>query len=547
MDIDVFREVDKLVPQFNKQLAEGFSYSQLSKMKNLNINGNNRVATVNEQYINELFEQAAKSFPPNLRYVGYSRVSPEEEYNIVTTRKRNAKNYYDIARSDMYLVNYNFTLDGEAIDPVPLYLPFTRRGGIITIKKAKFMISPVIADVALSVDGESIFLMMNRAKLKFEKITCSVFINGIKENPYVMWSQVYNIKDKRHIKTTLTHYLFCKFGVTETLKMLGCSPIFISEEDYHRRKSEFPEDRWCVCTAVGKKTNGRSKRFRPMQTDVVIIIPKEQMTFSIKSAIAAFFYIADVFPERVRMVDYDSPLLWRRFLGKIILGFGESEGKIINQINTHMASVDGYVDAMVSRWLADGGYAGITTIYELFKLLIEIGPTVIATDSENVASLYGKRFVVNRYVNRDIVNGISTFLFSVQKHINAGKQLKPSDVTKLFNINLPYALALRINRQHSEVKSVSSASDCLIHKITSVTLLQTEASNSNSNGPAFGPSKVLDMSISEAAGHSNQPSRDPSGRSSINMCVKTDEAGTILQNQEFKEQFMDKYQAMIKR
>ena len=543
MDTLVFDEVDKELPQFTKRLAEGFALHQLTEQKLIAIHGKQRVATINEQYINELFDQAAKSFPPNLKYVGYSHVPADLEFNTITNKRRESKRYFDISRSDVYMVYYHFTLNGVPLDPVPLYLPFVSRGGICTIKGAKFIITPVIADVALSVGNDSLFLMGNRFKLTFERLQHVVFVDGIKEIEYAMWAQVYNLKDIRTTKTTLAHYLYCKFGVYQTFKMFSIDVAIEDVRTFKENEEKYPSEDWVKVTATGRKPSVRSRY--QAASEIVLLIPRTQWGYEARSLCVAFFYVADIYPDKVTLDDVDNIVLWRRLLGKVLFGSNESEGKSINQINTHIASVDGYVDAMVSRWMETGGYPNINTIYELFKLVISIGPAKIATGGENIASLFNKRFVINRYINSDIVNGISNLLFSVQKHINGDKILKPEDMKTFFNIHLPYGLALRLNRDHPEVKSLSSASDCLIHKITSVTLLQTDASTTGGDA-TFGSDKVLDMSISEVAGHSNQPSRDPSGRSSINNCVLIDDDGTILQNPKYKER-MDHYQSLIKR
>lgn len=545
MDFDVFREVDKQLPQFNKALAEGLALSQLTHMKHISIDGQIKVATVNEQYINELWELASHSFPDNLKYVGYRRCGPDEEFRVVAKRKTDSKHTYDISRSDYYMVAYMFTLDGEALPDLHLFLPYVSLGGIIHIKGARYMINPVIADLGLSVSDDELFLMMNRAKLIFKKMVWGIFVNDIKENSYVMWSMVYTTKEKKaNLRTTLSHYLFCKFGARETFRKLGFDPIILSMRGYEENRSAYPMEDYMVCKAIGRK-NAKTKRHKD-QADIVVIVPRAQWNNTVQSVVTAFLYVTDMFPGVISADDYDKPVMWRRLLGKIILGVNESDGKIINQIHVHMDSIDGYVDAMVSKWLADGGYPNITTIYELFQLIINIGPELIARGSENIASLYGKRFVINRYINSGIVNGISNSIFAMKKHVNSGKELNAQSASKLIRKNIPLNIAMRINREHSEVKSVSSASDCLIHKVTSVTLLQTDASSGSNKSPKWDPSKVLDISISEVGGHSSQPDRDPSGRSSINMCVKTDESHTIIQTPETKE-LLDHYQSLIKR
>jgi len=51
----------------------------------------NRVAKI-EEYIENVFKSAAKSFPPGLEYIGYRRCSPIEEYTE-STRSRNNKRH----------------------------------------------------------------------------------------------------------------------------------------------------------------------------------------------------------------------------------------------------------------------------------------------------------------------------------------------------------------------------------------------------------------------------------------------------------------------
>lgn len=545
MDTELFDDIDKDIPQFNKKLSEGMAYHEMSLMQWMDQNGQRVVSTVNEQYINNLIIQAERSFPPSLKYLGYSHATPEEEFKIITSKKREGKCYFNISRSDVYLINLYFELNGRPLPPSPIYLNFARRNNIMSVHNAKYMVSPVIADVGFSISASGIFLMGTRFKLTFDRLSSAIFIDDRRVSEYIMWSQVYNVKDQRNSKTTLPHYLFCKYGVVETFKWFGFNPVFVNREDLKDARKDYPEEKYSVIRPTGRRINRRSTMMRPV-TDVCMIIPKEHNTYEMRSLAAAFYYIADLFPEKITMEDYDNIRTWRRLLGKILFGLGESEGRIINQIDAHMASVDDYVDAMVTNWLKHGGYPGIDDVYKLFKLVIEQGPQLIVNGRENITSLYGKRYVINRYINQDIIQGITNFMFNIQKLSNPNKQLKENEVKKLLNTHLPYGLALRINRDHSEVKSASSASDCLAHKVTSVALLQTEASSSNSNGPTFTPDKALDMSISEAAGHSNQPDRDPSGRSSINFWVQTDDEMTIVQNPKFKE-MMDYYQSIIKR
>lgn len=527
MDNSLFDRIDASMPKFTPEIAEGYAVSQLAQ---------------NEEYIDRLFQQIAQNFPESVKYHSPPRrLTPLEEFNVVkASRRGGTRNIYDVAKSDVYMMAYRFSVGGiEVVHN--MYLPFVGQGAIITIKNAKFSISPVIADVALSVRGDSIFIIMNRAKLTFKKFSGSINVDGERESTYIVWSQVYNIKTRSTL-STLGHYLFAKMGVTEAFRYTGVDVKAIPIDEVSAEK--YPIDKWVTVTSAGRKYGTRSAFVS--RSDVALMIPRHQWNHVAKTLAATFFYIADIFPDRVTVQDIDSTNIWRILLGKVLFQPGDSDGKILNQINTHIASVDGYVDGLVQEWLADGGYPGISNIYALFFLLIDIFPTAVANTTDTISSLYGKRLVVLRYVNEDIINGISNVLFAVQKQMNAKGEIKPKDLQTFLARNLKYNQILRINSGHSEVKSVSSASDCLMHKITSITLLQTETTSGNGSGSSFDDSKVADASILTHGAVMNLPSKDPTGRSRLPGCARIDESGTFILDPAHRE-IIEEVQRKVKR
>lgn len=524
MDQKAFNLVQEQMPNFNRALADGYAVKQIES---------------NEIYIDKVWRQVELSFPPNLKYLGYRRPTPAEEFRAVTNFGKQNRRMYDVARSDVYLVQFMFALNGEPLkDVLYIYLPYVTQGGIMTIKNSKYVISPVIADVALSVCSDSIFIMMNRAKLTFRKASSYMIVDGMRRSIYVVYSQIYNTdnrsKSKKNNLTTLPHYLFCKYGLLESFSRLGVTIQVINRNQY--KAEDYPETDWVMCTTAEQHLYGRNARYKEI-TNLAVMIPRAQYDRRIESMVSCFFYVVDRYPDRVTATDFDSPALWRVLLGRFILTGSESEGKIITQINTHMASVDGYVDNMVRELLIADGYRNINDIYDLLYMLIDTLPVQIAQAGENIASLYGKRLVVHRYLNEDISQGISRILFAIQKEFNTKKDITQTDLKRIFRFNLPYTAILSLNSGKAFVKSVSSASDCLIHKVTSVTTMQTECGKKSSSkkGPSFGESQVADVSIAELGGITNLPDRDPTGRSSLNMCAMTDENGTLLHNPKFTD------------
>lgn len=527
MDNALFDRIDDSMPKFTPEIAEGYAVSQMAK---------------NEEYIDRLFQQIAQNLPPNVKYHSPPRrLSPLEEFNIVkSSRRGGTRNIYDVAKSDVYMMAFRFSVDGVEVVH-NMYMPFVSTGGIITIKNARFSISPVIADVALSVRGDSIFIIMNRAKLTFKKFSGNINVDGERESTYIVWSQVYNIKTRSTL-STLGHYLFAKMGVTKAFKRLGADVKAIPINEVS--SEHYPIDKWVTISSAGRKFGARSAFVS--RSEIALMVPRHQYNHVVKTLAATFFYIADIYPERVTIHDLDSTNIWRILLGKVLFQPGDSDGKILNQINTHISSVDGYVDGLVQEWLADGGYPGITNIYDLFFLLIDIFPTAVANTSDTISSLYGKRLVVNRYVNEDIINGISSVLFAVQKQMNAKGEVKPKDLQTFLSRNLKFNQILRINSGHSEVKSVSSASDCLLHKITSITLLQTETTTGNGSSSTFDDSKVADASILTHGAVMNLPSKDPTGRSRLPGCARIDESGTFILDPAHRE-IIEDVQRKVKR
>jgi hypothetical protein len=523
MDVELFDMVQEQMPKMNRALAEGFAVSQMK---------------TSDYYIDKVWRQAEMSFPPGLKYLGYSRPSPAEEFRIVSSFGRQTKKIYDIARSDVYLVQYRFSLNGEEVkDAVYVFRHYVGEGGIMTIKNSKYVLSPVIADIALSVCSDSIFIMLNRAKLTFRKTVGYMNVDGVNHSPYLVYSQIYNSDSKSRAKnniTTLAHYLFCKYGFKQTFRNIGVDVEVITRKDYSVDK--YPPEDWVFCTTAYQNTRYHTARKREV-TNLVVLVPRAKWSLDIESMVASFFFVVDKYPSRITINDYDHPMIWMITLGKLLSSGTESEHKIIQHMETHMASVSDYIDNMGREILIADGYREIENIFDLMYLLIKTLPVKIAQAGKTISSLYGKRLMIHRYVNEDITQGISRVLFEVQKEHASKKGLTMTELRRIFKTRLPYSAILQLNSGKAFVKSVSTASDCLIHKVTSVTTLQTECGKraSSKKGPTFGEAQFADASIAELGGITNLPDRDPTGRSSLNTMATTDPSGTLVPNPQYAD------------
>lgn len=535
MDTKLFARLNENAPKFNPRIAEGIATEQIRGA---------------ERYIDRVFRCAEEGFPEGLEYLGGQRCTPIEEYRVIT-KSRNNQRSYEITRSDIYLMRYRFSFNGHIIDR-HLFLPYLRDSGLLTLRGSTFAVSPVLADKAISVSMNSIFIPLSRAKIKFERIPQHFIRNGVKETVYVIWSPIHNriaqakgAENQPSVRahSTLMHYLFCKVGVVRAFAEYGNSDVVIGYHDTIN-ETNYPPDQWVIC----KSTNIKPRRLRDRNyigTDIRLAIPKDQYNPVTASMIGGFFYIADHFPNRVEPEDVDEVRLWKTLLGHLIYPPGVSEGKYVEDIDAHLQSLDNYLDELAKEDLRDEGVY-CEDLYDLFLHVIETFSARVSQNVDSVSTMYGKRLTVLRYLLFDIRAAIFNFMFKVS---NTKKALTLKDVENAMNRNLKIDLIMRASHRHGEVNIISSPGDNKVFKITSNLVLQTDSSGGKggkSKMSVTDPSRWLHASIAEVGSYGNLPKSSPDGRGRINPYVKVGPDGLIERSEEHRE-LLDGVQRMIER
>lgn len=510
MDTALFDFIDSQLPNFNPVVAEGIACKHLD---------------VAELYVDRVLKEAAKDFPPGFEYVRWSYPTPREVYEYVSA-KRNNRQTVEMSESTLKMIFLHFRHNGEDLKPRPLYLPYARSGGIITLMGSRFAVSPVISDRAISVNEDSIFIPLNRDRLTFFRHLYTFSIQGT--GPTSAWVPFINlhhgggkrsgllssVKPIMDAKTSNAHYLFCKYGVHTTFAMCGAEIVAGYEEI---NIVNYPTEEWVICESTGYKPRGlRTKHYVPC--NIKIAVKTAQFTLRIRSVMAAFFYIADHFSERVTVADLNGDSLMRVLLGHLIFASNESEGKLKNNIDTHMSSIDRYVDGMVLSWLKEANIF-VNNIYDLFMNIIDTFTERVATSNNSMASMYGKRLVVLRYALFDITSSINSMLYMLQK--KSKKPLTSTDINGVLNKYLNPRLAIRMNRGHAEVSSVSSSTDNNATRISLSAVLQsrTSANGARSKTATFGANLVMHSSIIDVCQYNNLPKSEPTGRERLNPFV----------------------------
>ena len=493
-----------------------------------------------EEYIDRVFMSASKSFPAGLEYNGYQRCTPQEEFDEVTKVKNNRRTF-DLARSDLYLVRYRFSYKGEPINDRFIYLPFVNDGGIFSLGGSLYHITPVLSDKVISPGIDSIFVRLLRDKINFKRCYHSIIVDDVRETSHVIWSSIYRkAKENKNVpattksNTSIAHYLFAKFGFTNTFrKFCGFVPI-IGEEEINEK--HYPAKDWIICQSSQVKPKTFIGEFY-QPTSIRLAIPKAMWTTITKQLVIGFYYVVDHFPDRFKPSYVDQTNLWMILLGHIVFSGVYGEGKLYVNIQEHFTSLDDYVDSIVVEKLKENNYH-IDNFYDLLAFILANFNNFIFENESSMLSMYGKSLEVLYYVLYDITSSIFKVNFRLSKL--AGKRdLTINDVRETFNKNMKPGCIFGLTNGKIITEPVSYSGDHLYPKITSKITEQESlpgATRGRRSHRVVGEAEHVDISMVEAGSLLFIAKSNPTPTCRLNPFVNIDLAtGTILPNPKFTE------------
>ena len=505
MDTRLFKHIFDQRPKMNPLIAEGVATRQMEAP---------------EVRLDRVWRCAQKLFPPGLTYEDYHVCTPDEELAIKTRRR--AGNVLELSQSDVYAVEFIFHFNGKLLVKHPIYLPFTRDAGSIFIRGSRFTITPVIADRCLSVSKGSIFFPPLRDKITFKQFPWTISVDGKQASAYVQTAKIHHFKQDAETKKTpgsvqgnhsLVHYLICRYGLYDTFKVhFDCDPIF---GDDSTDWSSFDPKEWVMVRSAGLRPRAlKGAHYEPSKLQVAI--RREQWNDTIASVVAAFFYVVDLFPERLTLEDLHSERLWCILFGVIIFGASNGEGKVLEDFRNHLNSLDEYVDD-ITREDLHADQVPVDNIYELMAVIIERMPDMLS--NQDVANLEGKRLITWKYVLHDIVRSIFTLAYQLNPK---NRVLQEQDLRKAITRGIGTEMIMKINGSgHPEVTNIVSPSDSMVTKFTSTAIPQSRAgarsARSDHDRTFSDPASHLHSSILAAGSFLNQPKADPGGASKLNV------------------------------
>ena len=502
-----------------------------------------------EEYIDSVWKAVSKDFPKGLEYKGCSRCTPFEEFYNEPKRKNDRK-MVEIARSDIYMMRYHFRYNNVDLPPRYLYLPFVRDGGAIVLGGPIYFISPILSDIILSFEQDNVFVKLLRDRFMLRRVNHSVIIDGRMETLPIVWSMIYHVntvqrKAPKAVKafSTLFHYMLCRYGFTETFKRFtNCVPI-VSDKAFNQK--EYPPQDWVIVKSSQFKPKTVPYRFTYIPTELRVAVRREEFTPVVKSMLGAFFYIVDHFPNRVLPSYIDNVRLWKILLGHLIFGSTASEGKLHDDIDEHIRSLDEYIDALMQTRFKDIGM-NVKDIFQFFIIAIENFNDWLLSAKTKANSLYDKELGVLMDLMMPITSSIFTLHFKLKSA--AKKGLTEKEVINIFNKFLKPRVIFKLTNQINGVSNMSYSGDNKCMKITSSMVPQKSTGGSNDKDAQNldDPTKHLHVSFAEVGSFINLSDSNLTGENKVNPHVQLNERGMIIRDPE-KMKLLDHVQEMIQR
>lgn len=529
-------------PEFNQDICKGIAVKEVPFA---------------QAHVDSRIRCGESQYPEGFEFVRSERCTPLEEYNVIIGARNGSSRIYDIARSDVYLVKYRFRNQGRDLDPVYLYLPFVRQAGMLYMSGKQFAVAPVMGDIAFEIEENSVFIRIPRAPMSFNRESFTMVVDGQRINEQIVYSQLHNKKSRtRSLKirlgkvfTSLPHYLFARYGIYEAfLKYTGTRPIIMRESDYN--PEEYPPEHWIKVSSMRVAPRGVHGKlpYASMATDLIMLLDRGGYSPLAQEFAAGFFYVIDHFPDDVRdPEDLDDTWWWKVWLAVILWGENNNYGKLVNEIDQHLESLDGYVDQETIKTLQEIN-VDCVDLYDLMAYIMKEMQNMLDSKRGREANLYNKRLEVLRYLLRNINNQIFEFLFKITG--SNKKVLTDREYTTILKKHFkPWHIhGIRNQTEHPEVSSVSNPSDNMFFKITSKIVQQsdTHGRGKSQDTKPIGPTMFLDSSFAAVTGFGVLPKSNPIGNNTFNPVAILDDDLTTQEPEQHKA-VLDKTQKLIQR
>lgn len=144
----------------------------------------------------------------------------------------------------------------------------------------------------------------------------------------------------------------------------------------------------------------------------------------------------------------DNTRTWNILMGHVLFSGSLPEGRLADNVEDHIRSLDEYIDSIVLMKFKEIGI-GATDLYQVFGIVIEKISDWLFKASDKVNSLYDKELSILYFVLKDITAEIFKLYFKLKAA--SKKELTKKDIEDWMNKTISTGLIYRITKQHAEV------------------------------------------------------------------------------------------------
>lgn len=537
MDIEFDLEHHATVPKFNQDILDGIAYKQMRDPKGL---------------IDTRIRMAEASFPEGVEFIESTMCTPQEAYRVMTdlTSKIDRARIIDMAKNDVFMVKYQFRALNTDLIPRYMFLPNFKKGSRIRIGGKPFSAIAVLTDPGFSVTGEYIFLRMMRAPVTFKRSIHSAIKDGKTHSRYFAHSKLHwkggendRGRESDSIKvgdvyTTLSHYLFCKYGLIGAFeRFTRTTPLIMRQEEVTPELIETHH------VYRSRKVAPRAWKLRIdyslIASDLCLLIPKQDTSELLEDMIMAFFYIIDHFPDVEDHHELYGDWAWKVYLGYVLWGDQLGQGKLVENVETHLRSLDGQMDVQTRQTLLLEENLDIENIYSLFAYVCENINDIILNNEGRVASMFGKRLASSQYILKDITEKIFKCMFELTNPRK--KEYTVSDYNQIFGkfFTVSTIMGLRNTSEKPFMAHITTPGDNYHYRGTSRLVMQSktgESSPGSSNRITVeDPAHHFHESWVEGGNFGVLPHAFPLAKATINPTANLDESYTFQPKEHMKD------------
>lgn len=532
------RMMQKYVPPMNESVMNGLAVESLKHL---------------EEYIDAQIRSICVGMPHAVRYIGYERCTPDEEFNEITRLKSNRR-YFNLARTTIYLVKYLFEFTDELGVTHPIikhiYLPYVKEAGIVFIGGTEMHLVPVLSDKVFTANGDSIFVRLVQDRNNFYRMYHSIILNDRRETRYVAHAEIYRNSAKSkatassrevttRAKTVLPHYLFARYGFSGAFQRYA-KVVPVVGDDQSITSELYDPDEWVICRSTGIQPKKSNIDAYYKGSNIRLAIPKAAWNHDVECLVVGFFYIIDHFPHRFNATieTLDDVSLWMILIGHIRINGYYPENKLFSSIKEHFETIEPYLDQAVKDKLAESGIY-LENYFDLLNFIQVKFNDFILNNEKNGLSIYGKNMELFQYVVYDILYGFTMAKFKLNKIALRGTITK-KDVEEHIRRIVRMGAVFQLSAGDKIVcEVVGYSGDHKYPKITSIVAQQENRAGgmrADKKRVVPGPEHHIDLSMVTAGSILNLPKANPTPVVRVNPWICLDpKTGTVLPNPKFTE------------